>query len=149
MHVQRTTIADRLARRIAQLGLALCGAAFLLPVASPRLIAEEPAVSPPSNLVVDGIPAIPKSLEQRVQAYTESRGAAVLDWQHGSQTRISFIGSSSRAAHGSRSHSSPNPWAVRRSSQKTAVGSFWGVTLGETSFPNFIGWTSIPVMWPC
>jgi dipeptidyl aminopeptidase/acylaminoacyl peptidase len=80
MHVQRTTIADRLARRIAQLGLALCGAAFLLPVASPRLIAEEPAVSPPSNLVVDGIPAIPKSLEQRVQAYTESRGAAVLDW---------------------------------------------------------------------
>ena len=37
-------------------------------------------VAPNANLVVDGVPPIPKSLAADVDRYTEFRGALFLDW---------------------------------------------------------------------
>jgi dipeptidyl aminopeptidase/acylaminoacyl peptidase len=41
---------------------------------------SEPAITPADNLVVDGIPPIPASLAAEVGRYTESRGAAFVEW---------------------------------------------------------------------
>jgi dipeptidyl aminopeptidase/acylaminoacyl peptidase len=37
-------------------------------------------IEPSANLLADGIPPIPAELAERVQSYTESRAASVLDW---------------------------------------------------------------------
>ena len=38
------------------------------------------AIAPPDSLIVDGIPAIPRAIVERANAYTESRAASVYDW---------------------------------------------------------------------
>jgi dipeptidyl aminopeptidase/acylaminoacyl peptidase len=40
----------------------------------------EGSIQPAENLVVDGVPPIPQALAEKVRRYTESRGAAHLDW---------------------------------------------------------------------
>ena len=42
--------------------------------------AQSGVISPTENLVVEGIPAIPVELAETVRRYTESRGAAFVDW---------------------------------------------------------------------
>lgn len=42
--------------------------------------AQSPVLTPGDNLVVEGIPPIPVELPAEVQRYTESRGAALVDW---------------------------------------------------------------------
>jgi prolyl oligopeptidase PreP (S9A serine peptidase family) len=39
-----------------------------------------PTIIPNANLFVDGIPALPKSIEERVAKYTDFRGFAFVDW---------------------------------------------------------------------
>src|SRR5450759_1136290 len=48
----------------------------------PRIpaMAAEDVVLPNENLVADGLPAIPRTLAERVAAYTESRGATFEAW---------------------------------------------------------------------
>lgn len=43
-------------------------------------MAQEAAITPGDNLVVEGIPKIPASLAQEVSRYTKARGAELLDW---------------------------------------------------------------------
>ncbi len=42
--------------------------------------AEDSAITPPENLVTQGIPAIPQSLAETVGCYTENREAFQTDW---------------------------------------------------------------------
>jgi dipeptidyl aminopeptidase/acylaminoacyl peptidase len=42
--------------------------------------ASEPVITPTANLLVDGIPPIPKVIADRVAAYTEFRATAVVAW---------------------------------------------------------------------
>jgi len=43
-------------------------------------LAQEPVLTPNENLVVEGIPPIPKSLADQIGEYTESRSASFLSW---------------------------------------------------------------------
>jgi dipeptidyl aminopeptidase/acylaminoacyl peptidase len=49
-------------------------------VASGPAYAQEPAVAPGENLVVDGVPAIPASLVDSAGRYSSYRGATLADW---------------------------------------------------------------------
>jgi len=51
---------------------------FLL-AASPAL-AQEPAIAPAENLVVDGVPRVPMSLVETAGRYGSYRGANFVDW---------------------------------------------------------------------
>ncbi len=51
---------------------------------------ERPVLAPAENLIVDGIPAVPASIPERANRYTESRGATVLAWHP--QRREMLIG---------------------------------------------------------
>jgi dipeptidyl aminopeptidase/acylaminoacyl peptidase len=76
-----------------QTAFLLCGA-LLLSLPTPTASAQQAAapaaqarpapspdvVAPGDNLVVEGVPAIPKELAQRVSRYTEFRAAAITDW---------------------------------------------------------------------
>lgn len=48
--------------------------------ASTAKVVEVPTLEVASNLILDGIPPIPKSVAERVQAYTEARSAIFQDW---------------------------------------------------------------------
>jgi dipeptidyl aminopeptidase/acylaminoacyl peptidase len=41
---------------------------------------EPPAITPPENLVVDGIPPIPRAMAEEVSRYTEARSAILAGW---------------------------------------------------------------------
>jgi dipeptidyl aminopeptidase/acylaminoacyl peptidase len=58
----------------------LAAAALLSLCAPGRLLGADEVVAPNESLVVDGIPAIPRSLAERVQPYEETRAASLLDW---------------------------------------------------------------------
>lgn len=49
-------------------------------VASKPTDAQEPAIAPGENLVVDGVPAIPASLVDTAGRYSSYRGATLADW---------------------------------------------------------------------
>ncbi len=49
-------------------------------VASGPAYAQEPAIAPGENLVVDGVPAIPASLVDSAGRYSSYRGATLADW---------------------------------------------------------------------
>ncbi|HYN79908.1 MAG TPA: S9 family peptidase [Gemmatimonadaceae bacterium] len=51
-----------------------------LPAALAAQGAQTPVISPPENLVADGIPPIPAALAAEVRRYTESRSASLADW---------------------------------------------------------------------
>ena len=53
--------------------------ALLLTLASSG-IADAQNISPPDNLVVQGIPTIPQKLVEDVDRYTEFRAAGLSDW---------------------------------------------------------------------
>ncbi|MEO6325037.1 MAG: S9 family peptidase [Thermoanaerobaculia bacterium] len=67
---------------IKQSRIVLGGALFATFLTAPTLIvrAADDVVVPNEQLVVDGIPKIPKSLVERVAAYSEQRSASMLDW---------------------------------------------------------------------
>jgi dipeptidyl aminopeptidase/acylaminoacyl peptidase len=44
------------------------------------VVAQNPTISPNENLVVDGVPAIPASLAETVERYSNFRGASLADW---------------------------------------------------------------------
>ena len=52
----------------------------LFAVASRPACAQEPAIAPGENLVVDGVPAIPASLVDSAGRYSSYRGATLADW---------------------------------------------------------------------
>ncbi len=52
----------------------------LFAVASVPAYAQEPAIAPGENLVVDGVPAIPASLVDSAGRYSSYRGATLADW---------------------------------------------------------------------
>jgi len=52
----------------------------LFSVASRPAYAQEPAIAPGENLVVDGVPAIPASLVDSAGRYSSYRGATLADW---------------------------------------------------------------------
>src|ERR1700733_13366836 len=52
----------------------------LFAVASVPANAQEPAIAPGENLVVDGVPAIPASLVDSAGRYSSYRGATLADW---------------------------------------------------------------------
>lgn len=43
-------------------------------------VGQSPVIAPAENLVVDGIPAIPAELAEKVRRYTESRAASFVEW---------------------------------------------------------------------
>ena len=56
---------------------------FLLVAQLPAYAADPPAkppLTPPDNLVIDGVPPIPGELPEQVGRYTESRAATIQDW---------------------------------------------------------------------
>jgi dipeptidyl aminopeptidase/acylaminoacyl peptidase len=59
----------------------------LFAVASRPAYAQEPAIAPGENLVVDGVPAIPASLVDSAGRYSSYRGATLADW-HPSRREI-------------------------------------------------------------
>jgi len=52
----------------------------LFALASRPAFAQEPAIAPGENLVVDGVPAIPASLVDSAGRYSSYRGATLADW---------------------------------------------------------------------
>ena len=44
------------------------------------IAAEEAVLAPPSSLVADGLPAVPRALVDEVGRYTEFRSAGFVDW---------------------------------------------------------------------
>ncbi len=52
----------------------------LFAVSSRLTYAQEPAIAPGENLVVDGVPAIPGSLADTAGRYSSYRGATLADW---------------------------------------------------------------------
>ncbi len=66
-------------------------------------------VTPPANLVVDGIPDIPAELVKTTSAYTEARGASFVDWKPGSNDMLI----STRFGSTNQLHSLRGPGAAR------------------------------------
>ena len=60
-----------------QLRSSILGTLFALSLAS--AVAQD-VVAPNANLLADGIPAIPKSIADKVSLYTEFRGYGFVDW---------------------------------------------------------------------
>ena len=57
--------------------LVLCAAILISPV---RVFAQEPAIAPPENLIVDGVPKIPAALAASAGRYASFRSASLSDW---------------------------------------------------------------------
>lgn len=55
--------------------------AFLLLSASFAFAQASDVIAPPDSLVANGIPAIPRAIADRANAYTESRSASIYDWR--------------------------------------------------------------------
>jgi dipeptidyl aminopeptidase/acylaminoacyl peptidase len=72
--------------------------------------AQSGVISPTENLVVEGIPEIPADLAESVRRYTESRGAAFVDWHP--QRREMLI--STRFGNTSQIHEVRMPGGARR-----------------------------------
>jgi len=72
--------------------------------------AQSGVISPTENLVVEGIPAIPVELAESVRRYTESRGAAFVDWHP--ERREMLI--STRFGNTSQIHEVRMPGGARR-----------------------------------
>jgi dipeptidyl aminopeptidase/acylaminoacyl peptidase len=54
--------------------------ALLVPLASCTTTPPVPPIAPNANLYIDGIPPLPKSIEDRVAKYTDFRGYGFVDW---------------------------------------------------------------------
>jgi protease II len=70
---------------------------------------DQHALMPAENLIVDGVPAIPASIPERANRYTESRSAAVFAWHP--QRREMLIGT--RFADTVQVHELKSPGAAR------------------------------------
>ena len=54
---------------------------FVLLLSATFALAQAPeTIAPPDSLIVDNVPAIPRSIAERANVYTESRAASVFDW---------------------------------------------------------------------
>ena len=49
-------------------------------IAAPAIAADDPVFTPPSSLVADALPPVPRSLVDEVGRYTEARSASFVDW---------------------------------------------------------------------
>lgn len=65
--------------------LSLSAAAVLTSCATQPSV---PAIAPNANLFIDGIPALPKSIEERVAKYTDFRGYNFIDWHPSSKQML-------------------------------------------------------------
>jgi dipeptidyl aminopeptidase/acylaminoacyl peptidase len=51
-----------------------------LHIAAASLAAQDSVLAPPENVVVDGIPALPRTLQSQIAPYTRARAAELLSW---------------------------------------------------------------------
>jgi dipeptidyl aminopeptidase/acylaminoacyl peptidase len=84
--VRARTLAQRLLGLLAALALAACASPSTLPnaAADPTTaatgVASDDVIAPNANLLVQGIPPIPKSVADAVARYTDFRGHGFVDW---------------------------------------------------------------------
>lgn len=78
-------------------------------VSSGFVASQEPAITFPDNLKIEGIPSIPKAIAEQVRKYTESRAAVAFDW-HPTKRQM-LIGT--RFGNSSQVHEIKAPGAAR------------------------------------
>lgn len=60
----------------------------VLLLVSGRLAGQQSTIPVPDNLVTEGIPPLPSELVNQVKAYTEARGASIVEWHPSNQAML-------------------------------------------------------------